>query len=275
MIDSHLHLNRREFAQDREAVLERAAMAGVAGFLTVGYDLASSRDSVALAEGDPRILATVGIHPHDAAALADADGALTASGRAILDEIRDLARSPRVVAIGEIGLDFFRDLSPRPAQRRALRVQLELAAELDLPAVLHIREAHDQTLALLAEAGLPPRGAVLHCFSGGVSHARWAIEHGCLLGIGGPVTYRNSPLAQVLSSTPVGVDDVLLETDSPWLPPAPRRGQRNEPAFLAHTRDRLADLLAASPAEIDERTSAGFQRLFGRQPCPPRGAGRW
>lgn len=266
MIDSHLHLDRREFAGDRQEVLDRAAAAGVVGFLNVGYDLPSSRASLALAESDPRFLATGGIHPHDAASLADPEGDLTPAGRGILSELRDLAAAPQVVALGEIGLDFYRDLSPRPAQRRALIAQLELALDLDLPVVLHIREAYDETLAILMDVGVPPRGAVLHSFAGEPKHARWAREHGCCLGIGGPVTYHGSRLPATLAMAAVTAADLLLETDAPWLPPAPWRGQRNEPAFLVQTRDRLAQLLALAPAEVAARTTANFGRLFGRRP---------
>jgi TatD DNase family protein len=266
MIDTHLHLNRAEFDADREAVLARATAAGVVGFLNVGFDLASSRQSLALAVSDPRILATVGVHPHDAAVLADAAGQPSVAGRRILAELGDLAAHERVVAWGEIGLDFYRDLSPRPAQRAAFRAQLELAAVVDLPVVLHIRDAYPETLALLDEVGVPPRGAILHSFAGEAEHAAWARERGCLLGIGGPVTYRGSRLPAVLAAAGVTADDVLLETDAPWLPPAPWRGKRNEPAYLVHTCDALAPLLGVAPAELAARTTANFGRLCGRLP---------
>ncbi len=264
MIDSHVHLYRPEFAHDRHAVLMRAAVAGVQGFLCVGYDLASSHEALALAAANDRILATAGVHPHDASALADAGGELTADGRRTLAALREAARSPRLVAIGEIGLDFYRDLSPRPAQRVAFAAQLELAVDLDLPVVLHIRDAYDETLAVLDAVGLPPRGAVLHSFAGDVAHACWAREHGCLLGIGGPVTYRRSRLPEVLAAAGVTPRDILLETDAPWLPPVPWRGRRNEPAYLVHTRDELARLLDIAPADLAAQTTANFHRLFGR-----------
>ena len=266
MIDSHVHLNREEFAGDREAVLARAAATGVTGFLNVGYDLASSRASVDLAAADPRILATVGVHPHDAALLADAAGRPTAGAPSILRELGDLAAGEEVVAIGEIGLDFFRDLSPRPAQQAALTMQLELAVDLNLPVVFHIRDAYPEMLALVDEVGVPPRGAVLHSFAGQVEHARWAQERGCLLGIGGPVTYKRSQLPEVLSQAAITADQVLLETDAPWLPPVPHRGRRNESAFLVHTRDRLADLLAVAPDDLVARADINFAGLFGRLP---------
>jgi len=266
MIDSHAHLFRPEFAADRSAVFERALAAGIAGVLNVGYDLASSEAAVAMGRDDRRFLATVGVHPHSAAEVADPAGGMTAAGRALLAALRDLAAVGPVVAIGEVGLDFYRDLSPRPAQRTAFEAQLELAVTLDLPVVLHIRDAYAETIALLEEAGVPPRGAVLHSFAGDGDHAAWAIEHGCLLGIGGPLTYRGSRLPDVLRDANVTADDVLLETDAPWLPPVPQRGRRNEPAFLVHTREALARILDVAPAELADRTTANFARLFRRLP---------
>ena len=171
-----------------------------------------------------------------------------------------------VVAVGEVGLDFFRDLSPRPAQRKALILQLELAADLDLPVVFHIRDAYPETLALIEAVGLPPRGAVLHSFAGGPEHAVWAHERGCLLGIGGPVTYKRSHLPDALEAAAITPRDVLLETDAPWLPPVPHRGHRNEPAFLVHTRDHLAGILDCDAAALGEQTTRNFARLFGRTP---------
>lgn len=260
MIDSHCHLNRSELAPDHQAVMAAAAGAGVKGLLNVGYDPRTSRESVALAAADPRILATVGIHPHDAALLADADGRPTAQAPDLLAELRELAARPQVVAIGEIGLDFHRDLSPRPAQRAALAAQLDLARELELPVVFHIRDAWDQTLALIDELGVPPRKGVLHAFAGDARAVAWARERGFLLGIGGPVTYKNSTLPALVRQA--GCDLLLLETDAPWLPPVPHRGRRNEPAFVALTCARVAELLDLDPGEVGARTSANFRALF-------------
>jgi TatD DNase family protein len=260
LIDSHVHLNRHEFKRDRDEVVERAVAAGVRGFLNVGYDLPSSRESIALAEADPRIRATVGVHPHDARVLADDDGNLTAAGREALVELRDLAGHPQVVAVGEIGLDFFRDLSPRPAQRAALTAQLELAAEVDLPVVFHIRDAWPETLAQIDEVGAPPRRGVLHAFAGDAAAVRWARERSFLLGIGGPVTYKNSTLPQRVAEA--GVEMLLLETDAPWLPPVPFRGKRNESSYLAHTCDHVAGLLDLDPAAVAAATTRNFGALF-------------
>lgn len=261
MIDSHLHLHREDFAADRLDVLTRATTAGVTGFLEVGYDPASSEAAVALASSDPRILASVGVHPHDAALLADGDGQVTAAGREILARLRDLAAHPRVVAIGEIGLDFYRDLSPRPAQRRALVLQLELAEVVGKPVIFHIRDAYPETLALVDDVGVPSRGAVLHAFAGDAAAVVWARERGLKLGIGGPITYKSSALPAVLAG--VEPADVLLETDAPWLPPTPHRGRRNEPAHLWLIRDRLAEVLETTPFALAAQTDANFARLFG------------
>jgi len=261
MIDSHVHLNRREFSGEQEAVLERAAAAGVRGFLNVGYDLETSRQSSDLAEKNPRILATVGIHPHDAALLADPAGNITPEGEAVLAELTGLAGNPRVVAMGEIGLDYYRDLSPRPAQAAALTRQLKLAQRLALPVVFHIRDAWDETLALVDRVGVPDAGGVLHSFSGTSEHVLWARERGLLLGIGGPVTYKNSRLPELVALA--GLDMLLLETDAPWLPPVPYRGRRNEPGYLPHTCAAVAASLDLDPEEVAAGTTANFTRLFG------------
>ncbi len=260
MIDSHVHLNRNEFEGARQDVLARARTAGVTTFLNVGYDLESSAQSIALAEANPDILATVGIHPHDAALLADPQGQIFSETSTALDQLKEMALHPKVVAIGEIGLDFFRDLSPRPAQRTALELQLHIAEELGLPVVLHIRDAWPETLALIDEVGVPSHRGILHAFSGDEDSVAWARKRGFLLGIGGPVTYKNNRLASLLAAA--GLEMLVLETDAPWLPPVPFRGQRNESAYLVHTRARVAQALGLSEEEVDRRTTENFQRLF-------------
>ncbi len=260
MIDSHVHLNRHEFSGAGLEVAARARVAGVRGFLNVGYDPASSRESIALAETAADIWATVGVHPHDALLLADEQGRLTEAGRECLDRLEELARHPRVVAIGEIGLDYFRDLSPRPAQRAALAAQLELAARLDKPVVFHVRDAWPELMAFIDEVGLPPRGGVLHSFSGDAAVVDWALARGLKLGIGGVVTYKQSTLpAQVALAGP---EHLLLETDAPWLPPVPHRGERNEPSRLGLVLDKVAGILQMEPGEVERRTDASFAALF-------------
>jgi len=261
LIDSHVHLNRTEFTPDRAEVMDRARAAGVTGFLNVGYDLQTSRESLELARTHGDVRATVGVHPHDAQLLADDTGNITAAGREILAELEDLAAAPEVVAIGEIGLDYFRDLSPRPAQFAALATQLELANKVDLPVIFHVRDAWDDILPAIDRIGVPARGGVLHSFSGGPEAVEWARSRGFLLGIGGPVTYKNSRLPDLVAAA--GADLLLLETDAPWLPPVPHRGQRNESGYLGFTRDKVAEVLDLTPDEVALRTTASFGRLFG------------
>lgn len=244
LFDTHAHLHDPAFAADRDAALARARAAGVARILTVGTDPASARDAVALAAAHPEVYAAVGIHPHDAAA-AD-DEALAA--------IAALARAPKVVAIGEIGLDYYRTLSPRAAQQRALRAQLALARELAKPVLLHCREAHADLLALLDAEGVGAAGGIMHCFSGDLEVARRAGALGLLVSIAGPVTYPNARrLAEVVRT--LGLAPLVVETDCPYLPPQPWRGQRNEPAYLGTTAARVAELCGVAPEAVAASTT--------------------
>jgi TatD DNase family protein len=260
LFDTHTHVHFPEFAGDRDAVLARARAAGVRRLLAVGADLPSSRAAVALAADVPDVWAAVGIHPHEAT---------TADGAA-LDELARLARAPRVVAIGEIGLDYFRDRAPRDAQARALERQLALAREAALPVVLHCREAHADLLAVLA-AGLGPAGGLLHCFSGDLAVAERGFALGLLVSIAGPVTYPNARrLVEVVRAVPL--DRLVLETDCPYLPPQPWRGQRNEPGYLPVTAARVAELRGLPLGAVAEATTANACRLL-RVPLPEAPAG--
>jgi TatD DNase family protein len=268
-IDTHVHLQREEFASDRQQVLARAAAAGVARVVVVGYDFHSSETALSLARTRPELVATIGIHPHDAALLADARGKVTEKGRTALAGLAELARDPCVVAIGEIGLDFYRDLSPRLAQRTALSLQLELAERLGKPVVFHVRDAGSELLAFLAASGPPRQGGVWHAFGAdsrglGPDMIASARRLGLMLGIGGPVTYRNSRLPELLGQ--LRPEEILLETDAPWLPPEPHRGQRNEPAYLAFTAARVAEVLGVTTDELGRMTTRNAERLFGVWP---------
>ena len=257
LIDTHAHLDFRQFDDDRNAVLDRAWQAGVAAIITIGIDLKTSRAAVALAEAHEGVFATVGFHPHDAKS-ADA---------VALAELQELGQHPRVVAIGEMGLDFYRDRSPRDVQRRVFRRQLQIAAELGKPVVIHDREAHADTLETLrqwiAESQPIPseyRG-VLHCFSGGLALAQAAIELGFFIGVDGPITYRNArKLPGIVKALPL--DRLLVETDAPFLTPHPHRGQRNEPAYVRLVAERIADVKNLSPAEVAQATTANAKALF-------------
>lgn len=250
LIDTHLHLARHEFDQDRELVRERARTVGVVASLQVGFDRPSIDAALQLAAEDPASWVSAGIHPHDARSYDDA----------IEQSLRTLARERRIVAIGECGLDFFRDLSPRDVQRETFRRQIVLARELDLPLVLHVRDAYPQAREMLERQGLSPRRGVFHAFAGDADFARWAVDAGFLLGIGGPLTYPKANLAAALAGLPV--EALLLETDAPWLPPQPWRGRRNEPAYLRHTATRLAELLGLSLDSLADACARNFERLF-------------
>jgi len=239
LFDTHAHLHDPAFEPDRDAVLARARAAGVRRVLTVGTDPVTSRQALTLAERHPDVYAAVGIHPHDAAG-ADPDA---------LAMIATLARAPRVVAIGEIGLDSFRTLSPPDAQRVALRAQLALARELGKPVLLHCRDAHAELLDVLAADGLGGASGVMHCFSGDVAVAERCLAVGLVISLAGPVTYPNARrLAEVARRVPL--ERLVIETDCPYLPPQPWRGRRNEPAHLLATATRVAELRGLQPTTV-------------------------
>lgn len=251
MIDSHAHLDDEAFAGDRAAVIERAGTAGVQAMVAPGIDLASSGACLRLAAQTPAVFAAVGVHPHQATSLAP--GAL--------DALREMAGQPKVVAIGEIGLDWYRNLSPRQAQIDACAAQIDLAAELGLPIIVHDREAHRETLEMLARAARAGVGGVLHAFSGNGELARQALDAGFYISFGGPLTYKNAHnLRQVARIIPL--ERVLLETDCPYLPPVPHRGERNEPAYVGLVAQTLAAVTERPLAEVDRTTSLNAARLF-------------
>jgi TatD DNase family protein len=251
LFDTHAHLHFPEFAGDLDAVLARARAAGVRRMVTIGTDVVTSRAAAALAAREPDVWAAVGIHPHEAA---DAD-------EAALTEIERLASAPRVVAIGETGLDFFRDRSPREAQTRAFTAQVAMARRLGKPVLVHCRDAHAETLALLAADGPLERGGIMHCFSGDVALARRCIELGLLVSLAGPVTYpKPGALPDVARAIPA--DRLVVETDCPFLPPQPYRGKRNEPAYLAITAARVAELRGEPLADLAGRMSENARALF-------------
>lgn len=253
LLDTHAHLHVADFARDLDAVLDRARAAGVRGMVTIGTDRESNPAAVGLAERHPDVFAAVGIHPHDAAAATEAD----------LLEMERLARSStKVVALGEMGLDFFRNLSPRAAQERLFRLQLGLARQLRKPVIIHCRDAHADTLAILAEERVAEVGGIMHCFSGDVEVAKRCLDLGLLVSVAGPVTYKNArTLPDVARFVPE--DRLVVETDCPYLPPEPHRGQRNEPAYIALTAARVAELRGAAPESLADAMTRNATRLFG------------
>ncbi|MBI2219539.1 MAG: TatD family hydrolase [Candidatus Rokubacteria bacterium] len=252
LFDTHAHLHVADFAGDLADVLARARAAGVREMLTVGTDVETSRAAIALAEREPDVWAAVGVHPHDAAA----------AGAAVLAEIAHLARHPRVLAVGEIGLDYFRNLSPRDDQQRTFTRLLRLARDVAKPVVIHCRDAHDDVLRLLAEERAGEVGGVMHCFSGTADIARRALDLGLVISIAGPVTYPNArALPDVVRLVPD--DRLVVETDCPYLPPQPWRGKRNEPAYVAATAARVAELRGEPLETLAARTSATARRVLG------------
>ena len=258
LIDTHAHLDFAKFDTDRPAVIERATAAGVAAIVNVGADLPSSRRAVQLAEQYDAVYAAVGIHPHDAKKL---DGAT-------LGELRELAKRPKVVAVGEIGLDFYRDLSPRDVQRRAFQAQLAWAAKLGKPVIIHDRDAHNDIMEILSDwaAGLKSspligRLGVLHTFSGDLSMAERAMELGFYISISGPVTYKNArQLPNLVEVLPL--DRLLVETDCPFLAPHPHRGRRNEPAYVRLVAERIGELKGIAFDDVAMATTGNARRLF-------------
>jgi TatD DNase family protein len=250
-IDTHAHLEMAAFDGDREAVLERAAAAGLTAIVTVGTTLPDCEKAVALARRYPPVYAAVGIHPHEVKEI----------DSATYDALRLLGREKKVVAIGEIGLDFFYDLSPREVQLRRFAEQLDLAEELDLPVIIHDRDAHAETLGILRPWKGRLRGA-LHCFSGDAAMARECIALGFYLSVAGPVTYRKADQLRAVARE-IPPERLLVETDAPYLSPEPHRGKRNEPAYVVETARRLAEIRGVPAAELERLTAANARRLFG------------
>ncbi|PLX82587.1 MAG: radical SAM protein [Desulfuromonas sp.] len=253
LVDTHAHLDSNQFRDDREEVIARAIEGGISHILTIGCDLESSRASVEIARSHPRVYAAVGIHPHDAAQ-ADPAG---------LQEIASLvAENDKVVAVGEIGLDFYRDRSPRPLQREAFRRQIRLAREAGKPIIVHDRDSHGEVLQILQEENAAEVGGVLHCFSGDIALARACIGMGFYISFAGPLTYpRNEALREVARAIPA--DHMLVETDCPYLAPQPLRGKRNEPAHVRHTARTLAEVKGLTVADIARITNLNAHYLFG------------
>lgn len=247
-IDSHCHLDSLE--GDLDEALQRAASAGVGTMITIGTDLPSSREAVRIASAHRGVYATVGIHPYDAEDFDEVVGA----------EIELLAGDPRVVAVGEVGLDFYRDHSSPEAQQRAFQAQIALAKRLDKPMVLHIREAFPQVIAQLEEAG-PPETLIFHCFAGGAAEAEVAVAMGGFVSFAGNVSYKTAGTLREAARV-VPLDRLLVETDSPYLSPVPHRGKPNEPRNVADVGAALAAATGRPVEEIAEATAGNARKAF-------------
>lgn len=251
LIDSHAHLELKNFDRDRDAVIGRARAAGLEAIITVGINLEDSRKAVALARRYDMVWAAVGVHPHDAKGVRPET----------YDELRILSREEKVVAYGEIGLDFFKDYSPRDQQIARFAEQLDLCRDIGLPVIIHDREAHRETLVMLTEHRGNLRG-VLHCFSGDYAMARRCLDLGYYISIPGTITYgKSEALREVVRKIPL--DRMMIETDAPFLSPEPRRGRRNEPSYVAYTAREIADVRGVAFEEVAEKTSENARNLFG------------
>jgi TatD DNase family protein len=255
VIDSHCHLYTDDFHADIGPVLERAREAGVARMICIGsgHDMTSARASVALASIETDVYATVGMHPHDAAKMTDPDWV----------ELTGLSTHDRVVGIGETGLDYHYDHSPREVQQRVFRRFIAMARACARPVISHIRDAHVDAAEILRQEGATQSGGVIHCFTGDVADARRYLELGQYLSFSGILTFKKADDIRA-AATFAPADRILLETDAPYLAPIPFRGGRNEPAFMTRTLATLATLRGISVEEADRITTANTRRLFAR-----------
>ncbi|MGB0910968.1 MAG: TatD family hydrolase [Nitrospirales bacterium] len=255
LIDSHVHLDDTRYDSDRADMFARAQDAGVEAFITIGCDLASSRAAVELADRHDHIYATVGVHPHEVKHINDS----------WYQELKTLAEHPKVVGYGEIGLDFHYDHSPRDIQRTCFREQIQLARELQLPIVIHTREAQDDTITILQEEHASQIGGVFHCFSGDSGLAKDALDLGFYLSFSGIITFKSASMLRDIVQT-VPDDRLLIETDAPYLTPVPFRGKRNESAYVKTVAEKIAEVKEGPTASAFERiariTTANAKTLF-------------
>ncbi len=249
IFDTHAHYDDEAFDEDREILLSSLNGRGVSLVIDCGCDAASSKKAIELSEKYDFIYAAVGIHPHEAEEAGEND----------LDEIRRLLKHKKAVAIGEIGLDYHYDFSPRELQKEYFEKQIVLAKELDMPIIVHDREAHEDTLELLRK--YKPKG-VLHCFSGSVESAKEIISLGMYIGLGGAVTFKNArkPL-EVAEFVPL--DRLLLETDAPYMTPVPFRGKRNDSSLIPYTAIKIAEVKGLDPQTVVNAANENGKRLFG------------
>jgi TatD DNase family protein len=251
LIDTHAHLDLPEFSSDREQVIDRARAGGVETILTVGIGMRENRAALGLARKHAGVYAALGLHPHNARQL----------GPAALDWIEHNAADPRVVALGEMGLDFYRNLSPRDDQLRCFRAQLELARSVHLPIIIHDRDAHRETLDILQEERAGDIGGVIHCFSGDAAMACACIDLGFFISIPGTVTFKGAvTLHEVVRQVPL--EHMLIETDCPFLAPVPYRGTRNEPAYVKFVAEAIAAIKKIPPEDAAAITLHNAERLF-------------
>jgi len=251
LIDSHAHLEMPEFKKDLEAVIQRAKETGVEYIFTVGTEKKDWKRALEIAESHPSIYAVLGVHPHNAKEIDEETYPM----------LREFCRSEKVRAYGEIGLDFFRNLSPRDLQLKRFREQIAFAKELGLPVVIHDREAHRETLEILKSEGAKDCGGIIHCFSGDYEMARACMDMGFYISIPGSITFKNAEdLRETVRTIPM--ESLLVETDSPFLTPDPFRGKRNEPSYVRYTAQKVAEIKKISFEKVAEMTTKNARRVY-------------
>lgn len=252
LFDTHAHLNATQFSEDVDQVIERARAEGVSHIVVVGFDRPTIQRAMELAEEYPFIYAAVGWHPVDAIHMTDED----------LVMIERLAAHPKVVALGEMGLDYYWDQSPKDVQKEVFRKQIRLAKKVKLPIIIHNRDATADIVDILREERAEEVGGVMHCFSGSIEVARQCIDMNFYISFGGPVTFKNAKKPKEVAKE-IPLDRLLIETDCPYLTPHPFRGKRNEPSYVKYIAEAIAELKGLSFEEVAQKTSDNAKRLFG------------
>jgi TatD DNase family protein len=252
LFDTHAHLNAEQFEEDAEQVIERAKEAGVSHIVVVGFDGVTIPKAIELAEAYDFIYAAVGWHPVDAIDMTDEH----------LQWLEELAAHPKVVALGEMGLDYYWDKSPKEVQHEVFRKQIRLAKKVKLPIIIHNREATQDIVNILREEGASEVGGIMHCFSGSVETAKQCIEMNFLISLGGPVTFKNAKKPKEVAAE-IPMEKLLIETDCPYLAPHPYRGKRNEPSYVSLVAEEIARIKELSYEEVAKVTAENAKRLFG------------
>jgi TatD DNase family protein len=258
LVDSHCHLNYEGLVEDIEGIVARAREAGVGFMLSIGTKLSEFDSVLATAEAYDNVACTVGIHPHESGKEPETD----------VETLVKLTAHPKVVGIGETGLDFFYDNSPREAQERSFRIHIAASRETQLPIIIHTRDADERTTAIINEE--QEKGAfpgLIHCFSAGPELAECAVSHGMAISLSGIITFQTAEsIRETVKSVPL--EHILVETDAPFLAPIPHRGKKNEPAFVAHTAAKAAEIFEMTPEALAEATTDNFFRLFSKAERP-------
>jgi TatD DNase family protein len=251
IFDSHAHLDDRRFDKDRDEVIKRAKENGISYIMNPGADFESSVKAVELANKYDMIYAAVGVHPHDAKTMDDM----------LLQLLKSLTKKPKVMAIGEIGLDFHYDHSPRDVQKKWFREQIRLAKEVNLPIIIHDREANNDVMNILKEEKAFDTGVLMHCYSGSAELAKQYIRNGAYISIAGPITFKNARKTVEVVET-ISIDHLMIETDSPYLTPHPHRGERNESSYVRYVAEKIAEIKGISVEEVAKRTTENAKRYF-------------